>query len=82
LDEVVGSRRTRKQVDGSKEKWKPDMTAIKAVIQLVKAIERLQGQVAPRVEDEDEERWGHGAGLRGKQQCLNLYARPVATVEF
>jgi ribonuclease HI len=53
-------RRTGKQVDGSKEKWKPDMAALKAVIQFVKATERLQSQVVPR-EEEGEER---GEGQR------------------
>jgi hypothetical protein len=51
-------RRTGKQVDASKEKWKPDMKAIKAVIQFVKAAERLQWQVVPRVEEKDEESGG------------------------
>jgi hypothetical protein len=34
-------RRTGKQADGGKEKWKPDMAAIKAAIQFVKATERF-----------------------------------------
>lgn len=36
-----GKTRTGKQVDGSKEKWKPHMTAIKAVIHFVKETERF-----------------------------------------
>jgi hypothetical protein len=48
-------RRTGKQVDGSKERWKPDMTAIKAVIQFVKPTERLKSQATPRAEETVEE---------------------------
>ncbi|KAH8798640.1 hypothetical protein F5884DRAFT_656509, partial [Xylogone sp. PMI_703] len=37
-------RRTEEQVDGSKEKWKPNINTIKAVIQFVKATGRFQSQ--------------------------------------
>ncbi|RFU26788.1 hypothetical protein B7463_g9554, partial [Scytalidium lignicola] len=48
------NRRTRKQIDGSKEKWKPNINAIKAVIQFVKATGRFQSQMAVRGEGENE----------------------------
>jgi hypothetical protein len=41
------------------------MAAIKAVIQFVKATERFQSQVVPRVEDENEER---GEGETGVEE--------------
>jgi hypothetical protein len=64
-------KRTGKEIDGSKEWWKPDITAIRAVIQFVKATGRFQSQSAPRVDEEDEERgdeergrwrWSKGVG--------------------
>ena len=55
MDGAVGfERQTGKQVDGSKEKRKPDMAAIKAVIQFVKATERFQSQAMPREEEGEE----------------------------
>jgi hypothetical protein len=49
-------RRTGKEIDGSKERWKPDTTAIRAVIQFVKATGRFESQRAIAVEEEREER--------------------------
>jgi hypothetical protein len=46
-------RRTGTLIDGSKEKWKPDITAIRAVIEFVKATQRLQPQTISRVEEEE-----------------------------
>jgi hypothetical protein len=45
-------RRSRKEIDGSEAKQKPDITAIKAVIQFVKATQRLQPQT---ITDNEEE---------------------------
>lgn len=41
-----------KEVDRSKAKWKPDISATKAVIQFVKATQRLQPWLTTRSEEE------------------------------
>ena len=56
-------RRAGKQTDGNRERWKPDITAMRAVIQFVKATGRFQPLTVPRAEEgkierEDEKREG------------------------
>ncbi|KFZ24391.1 hypothetical protein V502_01148 [Pseudogymnoascus sp. VKM F-4520 (FW-2644)] len=53
-------RRTGRHVDGNRDRWKPEITAIKAVIQFVKATGRLQPQQEIEMEGEGGQRRSSG----------------------
>jgi len=65
------NRGTRKLIDGPKEKWKPDVRGIKAVIQFVKATGRFQPKAATAEEvGEAGEAEIIGEGRRGVSSSL------------
>ncbi|KFZ19879.1 hypothetical protein V502_03440 [Pseudogymnoascus sp. VKM F-4520 (FW-2644)] len=53
-----------KYVDGNRVRWKPEIMAIKAVIQFVKATGRLQPQQKIEMEGEGGQRGSSGEGGR------------------
>jgi hypothetical protein len=53
-------RRTGKHVDGNRDQWKPEIMAIKAVIQFVKATGKLQPQQRIEMEGEGGQRGSSG----------------------